>query len=505
MLLAGVEIRKFVVAMNDENYINKSSGCCPDIGCPLEMQNQYDDGVVALYAGIPIWKLLCCPWLSIPNYQRQYCWVRKQIEGLLESIGSHSWNVDGRLHLGTVVLHQTDEDGDCTRLHIVDGQQRMITLTILFYNWLKHWNSFHEGEKKDDPQFALGKCRVHEETMARHVHWASRIIKEWLSCHSELSSENMLSRLQSQIQVDAVIVKGRENLGKVYTFFNAINSSGKKLTDYDLLKPHHLRYLTDKDPKAYFASEWDRFVQAKVCTFGSGKEATASLAEELLDVSLYRLRRWSRNRQVLKERHHVFEHFRAFAELHGENVSGWSDDLKIGLGGGQPFFDFVRHYAERYRRFLEAPAVVVLHAFNSSHRHLILLHFIRAFLFMYFCKFGDVYLDDALVFIMERVGRLRSNERIDSRRIFNDPLLAHTAVALDESPSPRSFFAYCIMQSNRYAHVGVEDEKISHIRPSFWNGVKETILSVKSRMAFWDDFQVLAAVYKIDMEKANDK
>lgn len=477
--------------MKDSFVSRNRVGCCPDLGCLLEFNDRKD---VCLFPAIPVWKLLCCPSLSIPNYQRKYCWVRKQVEGLLESIYSHPWTTERngehrKLHLGTVVLHQMDEEGDCTKLHIVDGQQRLITLSILF-NLLTNQSC----------RLVLLGSRVYDEQMARHVYWASQIIGEWVKCH-KLSGD--VECLQKHLQIDAVVVRGNENLGKVYTFFNAINSSGKKLTDYDLLKPHHLRYLTNKDPKSFFAAQWDRFVQEKVCTFGSGGEEIAPLSEELLDVTLYRLRRWVHNRNVLRERHHVFEHFRAFAALQGEGDIGWSDSLSAGLGGGRPFFDFVSLYCGRYRRFVESPAVRTLHDFPASHRHAILLHFIRAFLFMYFCKFGDVHLDAALVFIMERTGRLRAkNRRIDPRWIFADPLLAHTASALEEAPAPRYFFAYCILPSNRYDH---EDD--SPIKRSFWAGVVATMEEVSDRLSeiYISDLNDIKSAYPAELGRKNDR
>jgi len=80
--------------------------------------------------------LLRTKWLRLPDYQRGYCWERKQIESLLESIWDFWDNKDGNptLHLGTVVLHLhgSKENGE-TVLDVVDGQQRLVTLSILFH------------------------------------------------------------------------------------------------------------------------------------------------------------------------------------------------------------------------------------------------------------------------------------------------------------------------------------------------------------------------------------
>lgn len=71
--------------------------------------------------------------LAIPNYQREYCWRKKQVEGLLGSIWKFPNYGGGCLHLGTIVVHEREIDQTKQkRWDIVDGQQRAITLSILY-------------------------------------------------------------------------------------------------------------------------------------------------------------------------------------------------------------------------------------------------------------------------------------------------------------------------------------------------------------------------------------
>ena len=69
---------------------------------------------------------------SIPAYQRPYAWETTQVEELLtdliEAMGPES-NSDGFYFLGSVVLAKTLGSPDS---RVVDGQQRLTTLTILF-------------------------------------------------------------------------------------------------------------------------------------------------------------------------------------------------------------------------------------------------------------------------------------------------------------------------------------------------------------------------------------
>jgi len=69
---------------------------------------------------------------SIPAYQRPYAWETTQVDELLtdlsEAMGPHSRS-DGFYFLGSIVLVKTH---DVPESRVVDGQQRLTTLTILF-------------------------------------------------------------------------------------------------------------------------------------------------------------------------------------------------------------------------------------------------------------------------------------------------------------------------------------------------------------------------------------
>ena len=121
--------------------------------------------------------------LAIPNYQREYCWRKKQVEGLMSSIWKFQDYGDGRLHLGTIVVHEREKDGQAKFWDVVDGQQRAITLSIL-YKLYKY---------KDDVSFDFPLLNVVVDnnaiphSMVRHVYWAAKAIKLWIDNHSRLS------------------------------------------------------------------------------------------------------------------------------------------------------------------------------------------------------------------------------------------------------------------------------------------------------------------------------
>ncbi len=70
--------------------------------------------------------------INSPNYQRPYKWGVKNITDLLldieNAISEQRVHTDFKYRIGTVILHR---DGEV--LNIVDGQQRLISLTLLNY------------------------------------------------------------------------------------------------------------------------------------------------------------------------------------------------------------------------------------------------------------------------------------------------------------------------------------------------------------------------------------
>ena len=95
---------------------------------------------------------------SIPDYQRSYSWSERQRQDLFDDI-EEIWreDEDGIHFMATVVCHKLRQvkygDERLTKLHIVDGQQRLTTLVIL----LNAIRFALAGEEKDVAK-NLGTC-----------------------------------------------------------------------------------------------------------------------------------------------------------------------------------------------------------------------------------------------------------------------------------------------------------------------------------------------------------
>jgi uncharacterized protein with ParB-like and HNH nuclease domain len=74
--------------------------------------------------------------LAIPDYQRPYCWSKKSVRDLLNDIQNTyekcKNNIEYKYRIGTIILYYDTKD-DKKIYEIVDGQQRIVTLSLIKY------------------------------------------------------------------------------------------------------------------------------------------------------------------------------------------------------------------------------------------------------------------------------------------------------------------------------------------------------------------------------------
>ena len=146
--------------------------------------------------------------LTIPEYQRPYVWTPKEINKLLVQFKQHQGRTDEKplFYLGSIVLHKKDN-----LLEIIDGQQRLTTLQIL--SLIKSKSDF--GIKYSHP-ISLKNIK------SNYIHF---------------SNNNFEIIDLKNINVTIVVV---ENEDLAYSFFETLNTGGKRLSGTDILKAHHL-------------------------------------------------------------------------------------------------------------------------------------------------------------------------------------------------------------------------------------------------------------------------
>ena len=242
--------------------------------------------------------------LSIPPYQRIYAWKTEQVKTLLDDIVSLKENID--YHIGSVILHEHhNQEKDYEKVNdVVDGQQRLVTLSLILCAI---------DEKSEDIQrFLKNRYESNEALLNIHKNW------EFINQYIEDGSKR--DKLKANIKslcFSVLTIKNTENLDLAFTFFSNTNSRGKKLTDYDLLKPHHLRFIPSEleEQQMHLATKWDSMISSQ-----REKERHHSKEidyKRLIEFCLYRLRKWSDwENEDLSVDHYIKKEFEAAIFLH---------------------------------------------------------------------------------------------------------------------------------------------------------------------------------------------
>jgi hypothetical protein len=164
--------------------------------------------------------------LVIPDYQRPYVWTTKEINKLLAQLKQHQERLDEKplFFLGSIVLYKNKQND----LEIIDGQQRLTTLQILSII-----------QSKSD--FGI-----------KYSHPIS--LKNIKSIHNHFSNITFEVIELEKINVTTVVVESED---LAYSFFETLNTGGKRLSGTDILKAHHLRSITKVAERNKYAYNWE--------------------------------------------------------------------------------------------------------------------------------------------------------------------------------------------------------------------------------------------------------
>ncbi len=179
---------------------------------------------------ISIDKLLKMP-LNIPNYQRPYKWTRKNVSDLFGDIDTAINDsrrpdyMDFKYRIGSVILHNNNGQYD-----IVDGQQRLITLSLI-----KH---ALDSQYKNN----LLEHVFNDSVSVGNIFDNNMFIQEWLAMQSEQQIVDYKNAFDNILEVVLLEV---DKISEAFQLFDSQNTRGKELDPHDLLKAYHLREMND--------------------------------------------------------------------------------------------------------------------------------------------------------------------------------------------------------------------------------------------------------------------
>lgn len=250
---------------------------------------------------------------KIPQYQRPYKWENEQVDKLWDDINEAYENGDENYFLGSIITAKPRGDEKSIYVDVVDGQQRLTTLMILFCVVRDVYPSINEKNSEDNPlavdintiqsSIALhGKnqrlklythsqhqsdfeelilkgntvdlkrpykyqVRADEEPKYKFVNTAV-IFREKLVKQGEGRSSALVNYLFNQVKIIRIDCRNREFAIKL---FQVLNDRGMDLTAADLIKSFLLenlykKYKDDKDSsklkEEQFISDWRAMEQS---------------------------------------------------------------------------------------------------------------------------------------------------------------------------------------------------------------------------------------------------
>jgi hypothetical protein len=169
--------------------------------------------------------------LKIPEYQRPYIWNAEQLDQLIADIQEHQKRAkESAYYLGCIILHAKS-----TELNIIDGQQRLTSLTLFGYL---------------NAQLQDVNLSYHSSVSAEHIR------RNLAYLHSTKSDWEKSIDLE-KIVVSLVVTPSEDD---AYKFFETQNTGGVRLSGIDIIKAYHLRAINSEQQKihqTFYAKKWE--------------------------------------------------------------------------------------------------------------------------------------------------------------------------------------------------------------------------------------------------------
>lgn len=342
--------------------------------------------------------------LSLPPYQRAYEWQSNHVNALLNDTYEAFINKKSYI-LGTIILHQTEDDRNKILYDIVDGQQRLVTLSILFKDKLK--------EHKDSLLYS-----VFDNLKSQYyIQNTNKIIDDYLK---NKDRDNYLDYLQSENVTISVLCIPNGQLSLAFTFFDSLNSKGMQLSDYDLLKAHHLMFIPENQENLArkHNDEWQSkdgehnelfekiLRQIRVWSRGHGEEGggerlvynefVSAIDEKDLDKDEHVLNRYMQP-NVFRSWNRENDQIVLNMRYPSQNVEDLIPmEIPQTIEGGDAFFLYAKRYHKMYELLFgeqtgekKSSAIHYANELSKAIRNDYLRNAYKAIILLYFDKFGD--------------------------------------------------------------------------------------------------------------------
>ena len=183
--------------------------------------------------------MLSCQKYQIPDYQRPYVWSEDLALGLFSSIKRSFENgISDEILLGHIILHV-----EADAINIVDGQQRITTLALIL-----------KALGDNDVLFLNNKLNILSHKALKRNFELLKL--EWADTKDK---ERLVKYIKEKVKFTFVKT---EDLDEAFLYFDTHNTSGRALSETDLLKNHHLMFMDETKSKQlmlHYTKKWNEY------------------------------------------------------------------------------------------------------------------------------------------------------------------------------------------------------------------------------------------------------
>ncbi|MFP6063138.1 DUF262 domain-containing protein [Helicobacter pylori] len=221
----------------------------------------------------------------IPIYQRLYSWGKEQCKQLRDDIVKTGGNDQMNGHfIGSIVfVHDGIYTTNYNELLIIDGQQRLTTITLLLIALRNYLNDEDEllekfscqkiqnrylinSDEKGDKKFKLFLSEPDRDTLLSLIDENRRkpsepslkimenfkLFEEWIRKNTD-KLETIFKGLDKLMVVEISLERGKDNPQLI---FESMNSKGVELTQTDLIRNYILMGLDPEKQKIFYKKYW---------------------------------------------------------------------------------------------------------------------------------------------------------------------------------------------------------------------------------------------------------
>ncbi|GAA8941187.1 DUF262 and DUF1524 domain-containing protein [Helicobacter pylori] len=212
----------------------------------------------------------------IPIYQRLYSWEKEQCEQLWDDIIKIGGNDKMNGHFIGSILYVRDDNTHSSPLLIIDGQQRLTTITLLFIALRNHSsdevkrkeiesyliNSDKDGDKKfrlilsesdkDTLLFLIDKNKRKPSEPSLKIMENFKLFEEWIRKNTD-KLETIFKGLEKLMIVWIALEKGKDDPQLI---FESMNSKGIELTQADLIRNYIIMETEVEKQEGFYNQYW---------------------------------------------------------------------------------------------------------------------------------------------------------------------------------------------------------------------------------------------------------